>query len=769
MFDPENYEFNEQRYRLTYNVIKLLLKISPLSVNVHGLGDKAGKSGIFLFNHFTRFETFIPQYILYDAGRMLCRAVADYKLFEDDLLGDYLRSVGAMPNNLKNIMDFMVGEINEGKSLVIFPEGGMIKDRRVRNEEGRLAIYKREGGIRRKPHTGAAVIAIKCRMLRDLYLMSREKSDRLMTEYYRKKFPPHKNPEEIDALAAESVEIIPANITFYPMRQDENILERYVRRFAGVKSKRVMEEIKVEGNILLKETDMDIRFGDPIDVAGYLGGVYHTILKIRYRLDKASAKKGGAIRKKAQIALGNKFDNLIAQWIKKHAGKIRDDYMCAIYDLTTINLAHLTAHTLIDLKKKDSRKKFELSYLRSLLYLAIADMRNLKGTYLHRDIQKRRYVDDLLLGEEPHFVQILEQFQEARLLKIKNANAVVLNEKLEKDFSFDKIRIENPAVVLDNEIQSVPKAIESLDKLYREKADLTKEKVTLYLHRRALKRFAFDEKNFTGPEFLKATQKEQRITSGAPFFFQTGKERKKRTGVLLIHGFSASPAEMKLLGNYLFNCGFDTYGLRLPGHGTSPADLRERNRAEWIYEVKLSITLLKNCCSRVFLVGNSMGALLGIITQENPDFRIDGLVAIAPAFKIKDRRLPFVTYVDAAQRFYRLFAELKTEWPYIHSRPEHPEINYVTLPYHGLFELYQVTKEAQEYLDKLEIPVLFIQADREYTVDPAATHEAFGRIPAKDKSLLMVEDDRHVLTLDEKLPVFGAISDFLERLSTKPL
>ncbi len=207
MFNPEDFKINEQRYRLTYSALKLLIKLSPLKVNIHNLEDQGRKGSIFLFNHFTRFETFIPQYILYGKEEAFCRAVADSSLFDEGKLGDYLRSVGAIPDNLHNMMDYMVDEINAGHKLVIFPEGAMIKDRKVRDSDSRLGIYKRDGGLRRKPHTGAAVIAIKNRLLRDLYLVARGKKDEAMVNYYRRRFPLYETLEELDKLAGSDIEI----------------------------------------------------------------------------------------------------------------------------------------------------------------------------------------------------------------------------------------------------------------------------------------------------------------------------------------------------------------------------------------------------------------------------------------------------------------------------------------------------------------------------------------------------------------------------------
>lgn len=762
MADRKKYDISDQNYRFTSSTIKLLLKVTPLKVHVHDLEDKAESGSIFLFNHFTRFETFIPQHVLYDRAKVICRSVADHELFNESMLGDYLRGVGAVPSNLENMMDFMVEELNAGNKLVIFPEGAMIKDRRVRDTEGRLAIYKREGGHRRKPHTGAAVMGIKCQILRDLYMRAREKGDDKMVKYYSRHFPNVNTTAEIDLIASQPVTLVPANITFYPMRRDENILEKYVQRFAGIKSKRILEELKVEGNMLLKETDMDVRFGTPIRVKDFFGKRYEAILKSRYIADSFDAKKGGWLKKVAAKAVEKQLDNMTVRWIKHSSETIRDIYMSAIYDLTTINLGHLTAHTLFDLNKKNRQGTFDTSYLRSLLYLAISDMRSTRSLHLHRNISSRSYLNDLLTEDAPHLNKILERFEKAGLLTRDGTKSFTLAAKLEEDFSFDTIRIENPALVLDNEAQSVPKAIESLDRLYKDERDELEDKVALLLYRRAQKIFEQDKKTFESPKYDGVNKGDLRTESGEPFFFHSGREKDKRKGVLLIHGFSSSPAEMRLLGDSLHKAGYDVFGMRLPGHGTSPADLREAEKEDWIKEAKMAMALMSRYCPKTFLIANSMGAMVGLIAMGNSNFSPAAYIAIAPAFRIKDRRISLVSYVDAAQRVYQLFSDLKTEWPYQDARPENPHINYSLIPYHGLFELQQVTKDAQEYIDKLTIPTFFIQAEKEFTVDPEATYAAFEKVPAEKKKLLKLDETRHVLTLDKNLPVFEEIVKFME-------
>ena len=64
--------------------------------------------------------------------------------------------------------------------------------------------------------------------------------------------------------------------------------------------------------------------------------------------------------------------------------------------------------------------------------------------------------------------------------------------------------------------------------------------------------------------------------SPEPYLLQAGS-----IGVLLIHGFTASPTELRPVGTYLHERGFTVLGARLTGHGTRLNDLRATARSDW--------------------------------------------------------------------------------------------------------------------------------------------------------------------------------------------
>ena len=152
---------NESTYQWSVRLFGLLRKVVRVNVKLHDPARRIESGDIFLFNHFARFETFIPQYLIYLETAAYCRSIAAPEFFrEDDAFGEYLRAVGAVPNDTPDLLPLLAAEVLRGRRVVVFPEGGMVKDRRVLDAGGGYSVYSRTAHARRKHHTGAAVVAL---------------------------------------------------------------------------------------------------------------------------------------------------------------------------------------------------------------------------------------------------------------------------------------------------------------------------------------------------------------------------------------------------------------------------------------------------------------------------------------------------------------------------------------------------------------------------------------------------------------------------------
>jgi carboxylesterase len=111
------------------------------------------------------------------------------------------------------------------------------------------------------------------------------------------------------------------------------------------------------------------------------------------------------------------------------------------------------------------------------------------------------------------------------------------------------------------------------------------------------------------------------MTTDASFWFDGG-----RDGVLLIHGLTGTPTEMRFIGKEFNNAGYTVYGMQLAGHCGTEEDLLNTGWRDWYHSVEAAYRHLARRCDRVFVGGLSMGAVLAMHLAANlPERAIDGL------------------------------------------------------------------------------------------------------------------------------------------------
>jgi esterase/lipase len=114
--------------------------------------------------------------------------------------------------------------------------------------------------------------------------------------------------------------------------------------------------------------------------------------------------------------------------------------------------------------------------------------------------------------------------------------------------------------------------------------------------------------------------------NGEPFFWQAGP-----VGVLLLHGFTATPVEVRAAADKLSSLGYSVAGPLLPGHATRPADLNRVRWRDWVDAAELAYRDLRTNCARVFVGGESMGACTTLTFALNHPERVETLLLTAPA------------------------------------------------------------------------------------------------------------------------------------------
>src|SRR5690606_5912628 len=102
------------------------------------------------------------------------------------------------------------------------------------------------------------------------------------------------------------------------------------------------------------------------------------------------------------------------------------------------------------------------------------------------------------------------------------------------------------------------------------------------------------------------------------------------TGFLLLHGFTATTAEVRPMAERLKEQGFTISAPLLPGHDTHPDELNKVHWQDWVQTVRKAYLELRESCDHIWLGGESMGGLLCLLTAvEFPE--VTGLLLFAPA------------------------------------------------------------------------------------------------------------------------------------------
>jgi esterase/lipase len=738
-FDPSNPEINTRVYDFCVKAFRTTRKLLKLNIKLHQEHedgddkDPVQRGDIFLFNHFARFETFIPQYLINEATGAYCRSVAAAEFFEgDDRFSQFLYSIGVVPNDLPNLFPFLAREILHGHKLVVFPEGGMVKDKRVIDQHGQYNIFSRTANERRKHHRGPAVIALaidafKTALLHDFAAGKYERIERWAEQL------DFDDVEQLMTKAVKPTVIVPSHITFYPIRVNDNILHQAARIFNRGINKRFAEELIIEGNLLFKETDMDIRFSQPIIAGDYwrwwekrlLPNVVHRFESLNelFELKPKSNHWGGRIH-----ALG----------MKAKSNQLRDDYMRSMYQAVTINLSHIASTIILKLFQQGLRQ-IDCAGFHKMLYLCIKRLQQTEHR-LHRSLRNPEEYDAIVSKGSIRLDQFLKTATELGLLHV-DMGCYVLDQKLIEDFEIDKVRTENLISVYANEISPLGQITGIIDEAMLQSASIDVQTLAEHRLNDQIVALQWDRKKFQRKRYQEINS-QQTQSADANWYFLKSKQE-SAAAVLLIHGFLSGPAELKSLGERLHAAGHHVLGIRLKGHGTSPWDLRSRNWHEWATSVEQGFDIIKAFSQEVHIVGFSTGGLLALNhAANNPGKRIKSVSCISAPVHFRNRNMVFIPLVHHANR---LVSWVSSEGlvPFTPNQPENPEVNYQHVPIRALHQLQQLISHLTG--DKLTINanVHLYQGDKDPVVAPSSIKTLDKLIIAEHKTVTMLDSEIH--------------------------
>lgn len=240
----------------------------------------------------------------------------------------------------------------------------------------------------------------------------------------------------------------------------------------------------------------------------------------------------------------------------------------------------------------------------------------------------------------------------------------------------------------------------------------------------------------------------------ADSFFLQGKDK---TVILLIHGFTGSPAELRLLGEYLNDHGYTVYAPLLAGHGLTPEEMAKTNKDDWWNSVVDAYDLLlSKGYTDIIAIGLSMGGTLSLKLAMNKP--LTAVVSMAAPIRVQNRFIGLSRWLKYVKAFQVKKKKDESIEQYLASYDRTPVICAESLD--------RLIKEVRDSLDKVVIPVLIMQGKKDETVRYESAEYIYDHVGSTAKELKWYEKSTHIMTLDqERDKVFADVLKFVRGFS----
>lgn len=224
---------------------------------------------------------------------------------------------------------------------------------------------------------------------------------------------------------------------------------------------------------------------------------------------------------------------------------------------------------------------------------------------------------------------------------------------------------------------------------------------------------------------------------GEPFFWEAGS-----VGVLLLHGYTATTAEVRLLGKSLHKKGYTVAAPLLAGHGTKPEDLNCVSWRDWVSSAEKTYAQLAARCKQVFIGGQSMGGVIALyLASQHPEAA--GVLLYAPAIKLTMTPLEKIKLYAGSlfvSEVGRDSLDVSDKWQ-----------GYPNLPLKGVIQLLQFQNVLRPRLSQIHQPVLLFQGRKDLTVAPSAGDVILQGVSSRVKEHHWMEQSAHPILLDCEL------------------
>lgn len=251
-------------------------------------------------------------------------------------------------------------------------------------------------------------------------------------------------------------------------------------------------------------------------------------------------------------------------------------------------------------------------------------------------------------------------------------------------------------------------------------------------------------------------------------FYEEGTTGK---AVMLIHGMSGAPAEMRLLARQFVRLGYSVFAPLLAGHGRGAQALRGSRWQDWLDSVAMAADWLAARSDRVFGAGICVGGKLALLASHRAASPIRSVALYSPCFYYDGwnvpryyallsphihwiQHIPFVDRLNFSEtpslgikddRLRRMIAGMESKGVLSH------------FPGRGLVEMHGLGTHLKTKLSTITTPSLIIHSTEDDLSGPRHARYIADRLPGP-KALHWLHDSYHMIHVDREHRKVAALS-----------
>ena len=246
-----------------------------------------------------------------------------------------------------------------------------------------------------------------------------------------------------------------------------------------------------------------------------------------------------------------------------------------------------------------------------------------------------------------------------------------------------------------------------------------------------------------------------KIAAPKPFLFEGGAK-----AILLLHGFTGSSADVRMLGRFLQKKGYTCHAPQFKGHGVPPEQLVLTGPADWWQDVLDGYNLLKeNGYDEIAVAGLSLGGVFSL--KLGYSLPVKGIIPMCAPMHIKSEEKMYKGVIAYAKEYKK--REQKNE-----AEIDLEISEFKKTPMNTLKALQTLLQEVRDNVDMIYAPTFVVQARHDEMINTESATIIYEHIQSTEKQLKWYEHSTHVITLGkEKEQLHEDVYEFLETLDWK--